>query len=120
MDFYDLMNNQITPIIEMTLQCVDNGKLNPNNKKHTFEIFGYDFMVDKNLKPWLIEVNTNPCLEETSQLLKQLLPRMLDDAFKHTMDFIFPPIEQYDKTPFPLEGYPDDENLWQHIYTMKQ
>ena len=30
---------------------------------HSFEIFGYDFMVDEDFKVYLIEVNTNPCLE---------------------------------------------------------
>ena len=50
-------------------------------------------MIDKDLKPWLIEVNTNPCLEESSALLKQLVPRMLDDAFKLTLDVIFPPLK---------------------------
>lgn len=43
-------------------------------------------MVDEQLRPWLIEVNTNPCLEESNNLLKQLVPRMLDDAFKLTLD----------------------------------
>ena len=70
----------------MTLKSVDAGKLNPQGKRHCFEIFGYDFMIDDKLKPWLIEVNTNPCLEETSALLRQLLPRMLDDAFRLTLD----------------------------------
>ena len=30
--------------------------------KQVFEIFGLDFMIDEDFKPWLIEVNTNPCL----------------------------------------------------------
>lgn len=47
-------------------------------------------MIDEDLNPWLIEVNTNPCLEETSELLKCLLARMLDDAFKLTLDVMFP------------------------------
>jgi hypothetical protein len=34
-------------------------------------------MVDADLKVWLIEVNTNPCLEESSPILEELLPRML-------------------------------------------
>ncbi len=52
-------------------------KLNPDYKKNCFEIFGFDFMIDYDFNVWLIEVNTNPCLEESSQLLKTLLPRML-------------------------------------------
>lgn len=40
--------------------------LDPNKRKFCFEIYGYDFMIDEKLKPWLIEVNTNPCIEETS------------------------------------------------------
>lgn len=48
-------------------------------------------MIDEALRPWLIEINTNPCLEETSALLRSLLPRMIDDAFKLTLDVYFPP-----------------------------
>lgn len=85
-DFYEILQGGILDIIKMTFQCVDNNRLNPNGKKHQFEIFGYDFMIDSNLVPWLIEINTNPCLEETSKLLKTLLPRMLNDAFRLTLD----------------------------------
>lgn len=61
-------------------------KMNPNNRKECFEIFGLDYIIDADLNVWLIEVNTNPCLEESSGLLSKLLPRMLDDAFKITID----------------------------------
>ena len=47
-------------------------------------------MLDKDFKPWIIEINTNPCLEESSQVLRILLPRMIDDAFKLTVDKVFP------------------------------
>jgi len=81
--------------------------LNLNERKHCFEVFGYDFMIDSENNVWLIEVNTNPCLDESSPLLQQLLPRMigfilyfleilidLDDAFKLTVDVMFPkPVE---------------------------
>ena len=115
----------------MTLACAES-KLNNKQRKNCFEIFGYDFMVDDSLQPWLIEVNTNPCLEETSQLLKQYLPRMLDDAFKLTIDVFFPPRSesQQGTTPnsqkpaissskFSVDGYADEENMWDHIYTFK-
>lgn len=56
-------------------------KLNPNKRKHCFEIFGFDFMIDAKYNLWLLEINTNPCLEESSPLLKQLIPRMLGNFF---------------------------------------
>lgn len=48
--------------IQLSLNCTVK-KLNEHNRKFTFEIFGYDFMIDETGHPWLIEVNTNPCLE---------------------------------------------------------
>jgi len=110
-DFKDIVTEDITPIITLTLRAVDS-KLNPSARRYSFEIFGYDFMIDETLRPWLIEVNTNPCLEETSQMLKQVLPRMLDDAFKITVDSLFPPANP---TCFPFPPYPDKEILWDPI-----
>jgi hypothetical protein len=31
-------------------------------------------------------------LEESNKLLKAIIPRMLDDAFRLTMDVLFPPL----------------------------
>lgn len=122
-DFYEILQGGILDIIKMTFKCVDSNRLNPTAKKHQFEIFGYDFMIDSNLVPWLIEINTNPCLEETSKLLKTLLPRMLNDAFRITLDKTFPrpkdesadpamTINQEPPKQFPVENYTDQENIW--------
>lgn len=46
--------------------------------------------MDCDFNVWLIEVNTNPCLEDSSVYLSRLLRRMLDDAFKLTVDVCFP------------------------------
>lgn len=37
-------------------------KIKGHRNQFSFEIFGYDFLIDKKGKPWLIEINTNPCL----------------------------------------------------------
>jgi hypothetical protein len=46
-------------------------------------------MLDSDFNVWLIEANTNPCIEESSKLLEVLLPRMIDDLFKLTIDNVF-------------------------------
>ena len=72
----------------MAFQAVQK-KINQTKRKNCFELFGLDFMLDKDMNCFLIEVNTNPCLEETSKLLQMLLPRMLDDMFNIVMDPLF-------------------------------
>lgn len=66
-----------------------NKKINQNHRKYCFELFGLDFIIDEDLKVWLIEINQNPCIECASPLLGKLIPRMLNDAFKITIDQIF-------------------------------
>ena len=90
-------------------------------------MYGFDFMIDNSSNIWLIEINTNPCLEESSPLLQKLIPRMLsnifvpmnlDDAFRLTIDKIFPPPrqEQIDEIlpEFAVPGYNHQDNLWEY------
>ena len=101
--------------------------------KHSFELVGYDFMVvpivndteghsdQCEFKTILIEANTNPCLEESNQLLKDLIPRMLDDMLKLVLDPLFgttmaPEEKKESETEtgmpvilnYPIEGYSDN------------
>ncbi|CAK93638.1 unnamed protein product (macronuclear) [Paramecium tetraurelia] len=87
-------------------------KINKLNRKFCMEIFGFDFFLDELFNIYLIEVNTNPCLEESSPLLQMLIPRMIDDAFALTVDQIFP-IQRDVVSKFPVSNYSDTENMWQ-------
>ena len=83
----DLMD-KIKEIIYITMRSVKD-KINKNNRNYQFEIFGYDFMIDENFNVFLIEINTNPGLEESSPWIKIIVPRMLDDALRLTIDQLF-------------------------------
>jgi len=97
-------------------------KMNSNRRKQCFELFGYDYIIDKDFNVFLIEANTNPCIEESSTLLKALIPRMINDALKLTIDQIFPPPENavdgnfgignsMDHNPQEHKGYDSKEEL---------
>ncbi len=85
----DLMN-KVKEIITLTMRA-GKEKINKNNRNYQFEIFGYDFMLDEDFNVFLIEINTNPGLEESSPWIKIIIPRMLDDALRLTIDQIFEP-----------------------------
>lgn len=94
LDFRSTVLPQIEEHVRISmLSCAD--LLNPQHRWHCFEVYGYDFMLDSRGKVWLIEINTNPSFSESNHTVKTVIERMLDDAFKLTVDKIFVP-----KRPF--------------------
>lgn len=95
-------------LICLSLEAV---KSKLNIDKGSFELFGYDFLIDLNLKAWLIEVNTNPCLEESCKILVIYLHRMINDALKLTVDNTFlprkgmNPYKPEELNQFKIEGF---------------
>lgn len=47
-----------------------------------FQILGFDIMIDRNFKPWLIEVNQSPSFATDSPLDHEVKKQVLRDAFK--------------------------------------
>jgi hypothetical protein len=65
-DYYGKIYPQIKEAVANTLkafwQRVSTQFRDAAFSLNQFEIFGYDFMIDTDLRVYLIEVNTNPCL----------------------------------------------------------
>ena len=81
---------QIREIISISMMSVKD-QINKNNRNYQFEIFGYDFMLDEEFNLFLIEINDDPGIEESSPWISIIIPRMLDDALRLTIDQIFYP-----------------------------
>jgi tubulin--tyrosine ligase len=69
------------------------GKLDPRKRNNSFELFGYDFMIDENFKVYLIEVNTNPCLDTPCPLLTRIISNVLHNTFRIAVDPFFIPTD---------------------------
>ena len=70
-------HHDITQVIIGALLCVQNVMF---NDKHCFELYGYDILIDQNLKPWLIEINSSPSLSTTTKGDFILKKRLINDV----------------------------------------
>lgn len=48
-------------------------------------------MLDAKMKPFLIEANSNPCLEVDGSVLSKIIPTLIENTIKIAIDPLFPP-----------------------------
>lgn len=68
--------NDIRRIVKATFDSC-HGLLNPTKREKCFELFGYDFMIDEEMKVWLIECNSVPSLSESNTFLSSFFNRLI-------------------------------------------
>jgi D-alanine-D-alanine ligase-like ATP-grasp enzyme len=59
--------------------------------KLEFELFSFDFLIDEDLRTWLLEVNNNPYLGVPNNFIKDLLEQMINETLEIVLDPLFPP-----------------------------
>jgi len=69
---------KIQHIITQSLKSVQNVLI---NDKHCVELYGYDVMIDQDLKPWLIEVNASPALSSDNERDYELKFNLIEDFY---------------------------------------
>ncbi|CAI2383793.1 unnamed protein product [Moneuplotes crassus] len=92
--FYENIYPKIKELVKDTFTCAGD-LLDPSQRSKSppqsyFELFGFDIMIDSDYIPYLIEVNTNPCLETPCSLLSCIIPNVLDHTFRLTFDLCYP------------------------------
>ena len=45
-------------------------------------------MIDDQYVPYLIEVNTNPCLELSCPLLEAIIPNLIENTLRYIRDYV--------------------------------
>ena len=71
---YDIWTEQVVPkmkqIVINSLECVQDAV---TTRKNSFELFGYDIMLDSNANAWLIEVNSSPAMDYSTPVTTELV-----------------------------------------------
>lgn len=52
------------------------------NDRHCFELYGFDVLIDAELKPWLLEVNASPSLSASTAEDRLLKMRLINDTLR--------------------------------------
>lgn len=53
----------------------------PSEHKNRYSLLGLDYIVDQDLKPWLIEINTYPYLWDNNELFGEIKKNLLSDVY---------------------------------------
>ena len=125
-DYFAKIINKMKFLVELSFKAVGE-KLIRTPDVLSFELFGYDFIIDNEYNPWILEINNNPGLSISSPVIAKIIPRMMDDAFRLTIDKIFN--TQYSSYCFDsngnyisryhLDGYSDNENIFEFLCNVK-
>ncbi|KRX04189.1 hypothetical protein PPERSA_11313 [Pseudocohnilembus persalinus] len=71
--FYEIQQAIIKSLLSVQKQMM--------NDKRCFELYGFDILIDANLKPWILEVNGSPSMTANTTLDNELKLSVLDDTF---------------------------------------
>lgn len=95
----DALFDDIVQLIVHSLKSVNT--IIMSNDKHCFECYGYDIIVDNDLKPWLIEVNSSPSLTTTTDNDSILKNKLIDSILSVILPPSGIPNVRWNKCPSP-------------------
>ena len=82
---FDATINKMKELGKTSIKAAED-KLRGEKNIFSFEVFGYDFLIDSKGKVWLIEINTNPCLEFAGSLLSRIIWHMMENSLAIALD----------------------------------
>ncbi len=82
----DLLWEKIEDLCVKTILSIENivygaFEMHVPYRNNCFELFGFDILLDSNLKPWLLEVNLSPSLNTDAPIDLKIKGNLISDLF---------------------------------------
>jgi hypothetical protein len=107
------IQKRMQKIVAWSLMCVQD-RVNARSK--SCELYGYDFMIDDECNPCLIEVNSSPAMDYSTEVTKGLVQKVLPDCLKVMLDREKWHTKRAARRPGPKARARDNTGLWELIY----
>ncbi|CAM9125305.1 unnamed protein product, partial [Ectocarpus fasciculatus] len=102
------MQPRMKEIAKVTLGCaVDMIE----HRKNSWELYGFDYMVDDEYNAWLIEVNSSPACDYSTSTTERYVQKALVELLSVTLD-----LRKWESTPRKERGDRPDTGGWECIY----
>jgi len=59
------------------------------NRKNSHEFYGCDFMIDEDFNVWLIEINSSPAMDYSTDITERMVKEVSEDIVKVVVDYNF-------------------------------
>mmetsp|Transcript_5079 Transcript_5079/g.7763 ORF Transcript_5079/g.7763 Transcript_5079/m.7763 type:complete len:1548 (-) Transcript_5079:76-4719(-) len=82
------------------------------HRKNSWELYGFDFMVDDEFNPWLIEINSSPACDYSTKVTERYVQKALVELLSVVLD-----VREWENTPKKVRGEKPDTGGWECIYT---
>lgn len=69
------------------LQVVHSVRYKLQRKTGYFGLYGYDFMIDDDMKTWLIEINVNPAITTNTDTLVKAIPTVVEEGISKYLSY---------------------------------
>ena len=111
----DLMTTKIRPrmrdIAKWSLMCASECI---EHRKNSWELYGFDFMVDDSYNAWLIEINSSPACDYSTSVTERYVKKALVELLQVTLD-----VRNWEAAPKKTRGDRPETGGWELIHKGK-
>lgn len=108
----DMMKDKIQPrmkdIAKWSLMCASECI---EHRKNSWELYGFDFMVDDNYNAWLIEINSSPACDYSTKVTERYVQKALVELLSVTLD-----MREWEKKSKNARGEKPDTGGWLQLH----